>query len=719
MKTKIGIDLGTSTCEISYLKNGEAKIIKNLQEGESTIIPSAILFDNSSSFKVGNIARKKAILKPELVVENIKALMGTKALIEFGEEVYTPEFIYAILAKRLKEIAEFNINEKIEEAVVTVPARFNSLQRKATRDSLSIAGFKVIDIINEPTAAAIAYGIENIEKSENVLVYDLGGGTFDVSILEIENKSYKVLASEGNLNLGGNDINRILYETIVNLFENSVGIKIDGDNKRLTTELNIAIEEAKKSLSFESATSIVVPNIAIDTNGASMDLNLDLSREDFEYLIDEFVNSTLEIVDKTLACVKIDRDEIDKVILVGGSTRMPLIRKKVNDIFNGKVLNGVNPDELVAKGAILSTLNKNNENIAISEIVNNDIGVEILNEKFDRIVKKGTKLPIVVKKSYKTVEDNQEIAEIKVYEGEEVDIKSNKFISSFDIENIPKDAKGGQQIDLVFTCNLDGVLVAESKVISNLSQIRKDISLKGLTDKDINMLKTKIKRISVFDGKTMSSQEKEELINKENERRLLEKRRVENKKIEEERIQRERIENERREQERIDKERIERERIEQAKLEEKRKAEAARLETEEAKRQKEITKESEKALDLKLNISSNQVRNVIDTRNENFEVSEKNNVSENILKKEEVVAVNQNIDASDLLEEYDPSRDGEIYNDIATLMEYYKKVSPNLDAHTKEKAQELIGDLVGLVKKDKFKDARGKENEIIELIYRG
>ena len=719
MKTKIGIDLGTSTCEISYLENGEAKIIKNLQEGESSIIPSAILFDNANNFKVGNIAKKKVILNPNLVVENIKGLMGTKTLIELGDESYTPEFISAILAKRLKEIAEFSMNEKIEDVIVTVPAKFDSLQRKATRDALIIAGFNNVDIINEPTAAAIAYGVVNLTKKEKVLVYDLGGGTFDVSILEIENNNYKVLASEGDMNHGGNAINKILFDTIVNLFESSVGTKLDATNKRLITELNIAIEEAKQGLSFETVASIVVPNIAFDSQGSNMDLNLDLSRDDFEYLIDDFIDNTLGIVDKTLQSVSISNNDIDKVILVGGSTRMPLIRKKVNEKFSGKVLNGVNPDELVAKGAILSTLNDNKDELSsISEIINNDIGVEILNGQFDKIVAKGTTLPVRIKKSYKTVEDNQEIAEIKIYEGQESDIKANKFISSFDIDNIPKDNKGIQHIDLIFTCNLDGVLLAESKIISNLKEVKRNISLKGLEDKDIELFKNKISKINVFNGINGDEYTKEELEEECKKARIIEEKRVEAQRKEAERIKAEQLAAVEREQERVRleqeqrlKENAERERIEKGRLEEERRTILA----------KEQEEKKIKGPTLKLNISNNsgnQVKNIVDKSTEKNNIESAGSPQTN-MQVQSIASVAEVVDASELIEEYDPSRDGEIYNDIATLMEYYKRVSPDLDNETKEKAQELVGDLVGLVKKDKFREARTKENEIIQLIYIG
>ena len=722
MKTKIGIDLGTSTCEISYIDGKEAKVIKNLQEGESAIIPSAILLSGENSFKVGNVAKKKAILNPELVVENIKGLLGSKKSIRLGDDIYNPEYISAIMVKRLKEIAEFNINKKIDDVIVTVPAKFDSLQRKATRDALVIAGFENVEIINEPTAAAISYGITNLDKCEKVLVYDLGGGTFDVSILEIENNNYRVLASNGDLNLGGNTINQILFDTIVNLFETSVGVKLDNSNKRLITELNKEIEEAKKSLSFENTASIVVPNITRDSENNSLDLNLDLNREDFEYLIEDFLDRTLDIVQKTLNLIEIDKNEIDKVLLVGGSTRIPLVREKVNTLFNGKILNGVNPEEIVAKGAILSTLNNNNEILAISEILNNDIGVEVFGGKFDKIIKKGTKLPVTVKKSYKTVEDNQEIAEIRVYEGQNINTEDNKFISSFDVDNIPKDEKGYQHIDLNFTCNRDGVLVAESKVISNLSEMKKKISLKGLTEKDIEVLRYKISKVSVFD-KIASDEENElekENIRKEEERRKEEyRRKLEEERKKEEEERRRKLEDERKKEEEERRRKLEEERKKEEErrreLEEERIKKEERLEQEKIKYEK---KENNKQLGLKLNLSNNQIKNIVD-KNEQIKEDEVQERKENKKVEEIQEATEEVVDISSVIEEYDPARDGEIYDDMANLMEYYKKVSPELDAKTKEKVQQLIGDLVGFVKNDSFREARGKENEILQLIYRG
>ena len=756
MGRKIGIDLGTSTSEIAYLDGIDAKLIKNLQEGNSVVIPSVVLLDGNS-FKVGKNAKKKAFIKSRFISENIKKHMGKSEFIKLGSENFKPEYISAVIAKRLKGIAEFNLNEKVDEAVVAVPAMFNSLQRKATRDALLIAGFNIVSIINEPTAAAIAYGVSS-GKNENVLVYDLGGGTFDVSILEIKDSNYKVISNGGKYDLGGDSINKLLFDTIITLFESSTGKKIDLNNKRLITEINIVIEEAKKDLSFEKTTSIVVPNITFDENNNPLDLNLDLSRDDFEYLVDDMINSTLSIVNETLKSANLSSENIDKVILVGGSTRIPLIRKKLGTLFQGKIVNGINPEELVAKGAILSTIADNKEVNIVNEVTSNNIGVEIMNGVFDKIIEKGSKLPVSISKKYKTVESNQEVAQIKIFEGENEEVKGNKFISEFDLENIPKDDKGAQGIEIDISYNLDGTLEVFSTVLSNSKNIRKLIPVKGLKEDEINTLRNKLKSIDIFnedseifefDDIENSNEDESEIKAREEEEELRvqeEMRRLEEEEIYRIEEENERLEAEKREIERLEKERInlQKLRLENKKREKikKEQLEAKKNEEERVKRLQDAKLEREKMEELgrnrraKLEIEE-QERRIEKERHDKQSNLKKVKVVEaepmklnirNIIdkdkeeKKEIIIEETKNIetaDSSDLIEEYDPSKDGEIYDDLARLMQYYKDVSSKLDPDVRTSANELIGDLVGLIKKDKFMEARKKENEIISLIYIG
>ncbi|MGL4741619.1 MAG: Hsp70 family protein [Sarcina sp.] len=734
---KLGMDLGTSTSEISYIKNGEAYLIKNTQEGDSNILPSIVLYENEE-FRVGNIAKKKLLLKPELTVKNIKNLMGEDTKIKLDNKEFTPEYISGVIAKRLKEIAEFNLNEKVTEVIVAVPANFTSNQRKATRDALKIAGFNKIDIINEPTAAAIAYGFDNLENNK-VLVYDLGGGTFDVSLLEVKNRKINVLASKGKGNCGGVNINNILFEAIISLFESSLGTSIDKENKRLLTQIDEVIEEAKKDLSFQTEANIVIPNIAIDESGNYLDLNLDLSRDDFEYLVEDFVDSTMDVMVSLLTEKNLKIEDIDKVILVGGSTRIPLINRKINEKFKGKIVKGINPEELVAKGCILSSRLDETKNL-VTEISNNNIGIEILGGKTDFILQKGEILPVYKKKKYKTIEDNQEIAEIRVLEGQSKIAKENNKISTLELDGIPKSKKGNEFIELNLTCNIDGTLDLVANVISNNNKLSSNISRSGLSNESIEVLKDKLKNTKVFSN-TDIIKENEEIVKlreieeknkKENERRIEEEkiRQEEIAKIKKEKEMVKALEEKRKEEKRKEEKRKEEKRKEEKRKEEKRKEEKRkeeeRIRKEKIIREEKIREEEESKLAI---LEANALaKEIVEVKKEVPKVEHKlvfNNESsiKAVVDKEEkhveAVIDSQVVDKNEFIEEYDPSRDSEIYADIATLMEYYKRVRENLDEETIKEANDLISDMAAYVKQDEFRKARELENKIISLIYIG
>lgn len=710
---KIGIDLGTSTSEIAYLKDEKmACLVKNTQEGDSVVIPSAVLYDNGN-FKVGNIAIKNSILKSDYVMQNIKSTIGIKKKIMLGNNEFETEYICAVIAKRLKEIAEFNLNKDIDEVIVAVPATFNIAQRKATRDSLLIAGFKKVSLINEPTAAAIAYGI-NLNENGNIVVYDLGGGTFDVSILSVKNNTYKVLGVGGDKNLGGNTVNKVIFDAIVNLFESSMNEKIDLNNKRLLTAINLEVENVKKNLSFEETSSIVINNIAVDEENNSLDLNLDLSRDDLEYLINDVVDRSINIVDDVLKIAGLNRSNIDKVILVGGSTRIPLIRKKLGSLFVGKILNGTNPEEMVAKGAVLSQVLEASDIGIINEKTSNGLGVEIVGGKFDCLINKNESLPITIEKSYKTVEDNQEIAQINIYEGISENIGENNIISSFDLCDIPKSVRGNENINLKFSCNLDGTLDVIAKVNSSGKEENIVLPLEGLSNDAISILKKKLEVVDVFNGSSsnVGVEEEEDLTVEKNEieklKKIKELQRIEKERLEQERLEQEKI---KQEQLMLEKEKLERERLEIQKreLERIKKEEAEKLERKEAEEKKRLMENSSKNK-MSLKFDRNVIKNVIDVSNDKEVITEiKNEVPKQVNLQQ----------ASEFIEDYDPTRDSEIYNDVARLIEYFKNVGPQLDAITKQKATELIGDLTGCIKNDNFRLAREKENEIIALIYRG
>lgn len=490
----IGIDLGTTTSEIAYVKDGKPCIIRNIEEGDEHVIPSVVSIEGDE-IKVGKKAKNQLLLKPELTVSEVKRIMGTDEIIRIQDKEYRPEEISALILKKLKEVAEYFLGEEVEEAVITVPANFNDIQRKATKNAGEIAGFKVERIINEPTAAAMAYGVDNIDKNGNILVYDFGGGTFDVTILEMFDGVLDVKVSRGNNYLGGKDIDNKLIDYVVSEFEKSTGIRLDASDSRTLARLKEGVEEAKKTLSSSKMAEIVLPYIGADKDNNPINLEMVLTREEFENNVKDIIDSTEDIVNEALEDANITDSEIDIVLLVGGSSRIPYVRNMLEKRFRGKIARGVNPDEAVALGASVQAAIKNDipvgdsGTIIVTDTCNYTLGVALKGGIFDPIIDRDSKLPSNVTKRYCTVMDNQTEVLVSVYEGESRYVSDNTLIDEFILSGIPKAETGKEKIDITFEYDLNGILNVSAEILSTGDEISKIMSTKGLSREEVEDLK--------------------------------------------------------------------------------------------------------------------------------------------------------------------------------------------------------------------------------------
>ncbi|MGG5460275.1 Hsp70 family protein [Clostridium sp. B9] len=495
----IGIDLGTTTSEIAYVKDGKPCIIRNIEEGDEHVIPSVVSIDGDE-IKVGKKAKNQLLLKPEFTVSEVKRIMGTDEIIKIQDKEYKPEEISAFVLKKLKEVAEYFLGEEVEEAVITVPANFNDIQRKATKNAGEIAGFKVERIINEPTAAAMAYGVENINKNGNILVYDFGGGTFDVTILEMFDGVLDVKVSRGNNYLGGKDIDNKIIDYVVSEFEKSTGFKLDSSDSRTLARLKEGVEEAKKALSSSKMAEIVLPYIGADKDNNPINLEMVLTREEFESNVKEIIDSTEDIVNEALEDAKILDDEIDVVLLVGGSSRIPYVRNMLEKRFKGKIARGVNPDEAVALGAAVQAAIKNDipvgetGAIIVTDTCNYTLGVALKGGIFDPIIDRDSKLPSNVTKRYCTVTDNQTEVLVSVYEGESRYVGDNTLIDEFILSGIPRAELGKEKIDITFAYDLNGILNVSAEILSTGEEVSKIMSTKGLSKEEVKELKEVISK---------------------------------------------------------------------------------------------------------------------------------------------------------------------------------------------------------------------------------
>ncbi len=497
----VGIDLGTTNSLVAYIKDGQAAAVKD-KEGKSTLVPSIVHFDKSGGILVGESAKEKLINDPANTIYSVKRLMGksyhdvenfqqyfgykvidedTDSLVKVRvkDKFYTPIELSAEILKALKHRIEKDLGQTVNRAVITVPAYFNDAQRQATRDAGKLAGLDVLRIVNEPTAASLAYGIGlNPEETRTIAVYDLGGGTFDISILQIQNGIFEVLSTNGDTFLGGDDFDRAIIDFWVK--ENNIALTDLVENKQLAQAIRLQAEEAKKTLSKEESFSSELENFTFN-----------LSKNKFEELIQPLVDRTIDSCKNALKDADITTTQIDHVVMVGGSTRVPLVQKSIADFFGKALFNDLNPDEVVALGAAIQAdvLAGNQKNVLLLDVTPLSLGIETVGGLMDTIIPRNTKVPSKAGRQYTTSVDGQKNLKVAVYQGERDLVNDNRKLGEFILKGIPPMPAGLPKIEIQFILNADGILKVKAKELR--SNVETEIEIKsqyGLSEEEMGKM---------------------------------------------------------------------------------------------------------------------------------------------------------------------------------------------------------------------------------------
>ena len=485
MSKIIGIDLGTTNSCVAVLEAGEAKVIPNPEGNRTT--PSIVCKKNGETI-VGDAAKRQAETNPN-TIRSIKRLMGTNEKVEMEGKKYSPEEISAMILTNLKESAEKYLGEKVTKAVITVPAYFNDAQRQATKNAGKIAGLDVERIINEPTAASLAYGFDKQDKMQTILVYDLGGGTFDVSVLELGDGVYEVKSTAGNNRLGGDDFDERIINYLVETFRKENGIDLSTD-KMAMQRLKEAAEKAKKDLSGVTTTQISCPFITQGENGP-LHLDVTLTRAKFEDLCSDLFESTLEPVRKALKDASLTKKDIDKVLLVGGSTRIPKVQELIKNELGKEPSKGVNPDEVVAMGAAIQggVLTGDVNDIVLLDVTPLSLGIETLGGVMTVLIPRNTTIPTSKSQVFSTAADNQPAVDIHILQGERSMASDNKTLGRFELTNIPPAPRGVPQIEVTFDIDANGIVNVKAKDLgTNKEQSITITSSTNLSDEEIDKM---------------------------------------------------------------------------------------------------------------------------------------------------------------------------------------------------------------------------------------
>lgn len=487
MSKIIGIDLGTTNSCVAVLEGGTPTVIANPEGGRTT--PSVVAINKKRERIVGDAAKRQAITNPN-TVSSIKRLMGTDKKVELDGKKYTPEEVSAMILSYMKDYAEKYLGEKVDKAVITVPAYFNDAQRQATKNAGKIAGLDVQRIINEPTAAALAYGLDKQENTHTILVYDLGGGTFDVSVMELGDGVFEVKSTAGNNKLGGDDFDQRIIDYLVDEFKRENGVDLTKD-KMAMQRLKEVAEKAKKDLSGVTSTQISAPFISQGEDGP-LHLDVALSRAKFEDLIRDLVDSTLEPVRQALKDAKIKKEDIDKVLLVGGSTRIPMVQELIKKEIGKEPSREVNPDEVVAMGAAIQggVLTGEVNDIVLLDVTPLSLGLETLGGVMTVLIPRNTTIPTSKKQVFSTAADNQPAVDIHVLQGERSMAADNKTLGRFQLSGIPAAPRGVPQIEVTFDIDANGIVNVKAKDLgTNKEQAITITSNTNLSDEEIEKMR--------------------------------------------------------------------------------------------------------------------------------------------------------------------------------------------------------------------------------------